>query len=95
MEHILEALYDTPIGDNGLPHEPDSPVLENAKTRSRLMEQLRAELTPRQNALLDACNDLQDASDDDFSYRKFVYGFRLGAALTLEILQGREALLNS
>lgn len=48
-----------------------------------------------QTALLDAYDDLADDAEEDFSYRKFVYGFRLGAALALEIVQGREKLLQT
>lgn len=93
MESILEWLCDAPIAYNARPCAPDSPALEHVKARVQLMDSLRSTLTPEQTALLDACDDLSDDAEDDFSYRKFVYGFHLGAALTLEILQGRDALL--
>lgn len=80
MESILDWLCDTPIAYNARPHTPDSPALENVKART---------------ALLDAYDDLADDAEEDFSYRKFVYGFRLGAALALEIVQGREKLLQT
>ena len=94
MKSILESLCDAPIGRNARPHEPDSPVMKTLKTQIEVMQQLRAQLTPEQAALLDAYDSLQDASGDDLPYQKFVYGFHLGAALTLEILQGQESLLN-
>lgn len=78
MESILDWLCDAPIAYNARPHTPDSPALENVKART---------------ALLDAYDDLADDAEEDFSYRKFVYGFHLGAALALEIVQGREKLL--
>lgn len=80
MESILDWLCDAPIAYNARPHTPDSPALENVKART---------------ALLDAYDDLADDAEEDFSYRKFVYGFRLGAALALEIVQGREKLLQT
>lgn len=95
MESILEWLCDAPIAYNTRPHAPDSPALENVKARVALMDQLRSKLTPEQTALLDAYDDLSDDAEDDFSYRKFVYGFHLGAALALEIVQGREKLLQA
>lgn len=80
MESILDWLCDAPIAYNARPHTPDSPALENVKART---------------ALLDAYDDLADDAEEDFSYRKFVYGFRLGAALALEIVLGREKLLQT
>lgn len=95
MKSILDLLCDAPIAYNARPHPQDSPALENVKARIALMDQLRSKLTPEQTALLDAYFDLSDDADDDFCYHKFAYGFHLGAALVLEIIQGRDALLNS
>ncbi len=94
MESILEWLCNALIAYNARPCAPDSPASENVKARVRLMDSLRSMLTPEQAAMLDAYDDLSDDAEDDFSYRKFVFGFHLGAALTLEILQGRDALLS-
>ena len=93
MERILEILCDSPIGTNALPHAPGSPEMKTIRTRMDLMERLRAQLTPQQVELLDRYEDLGVEVNDDFCYRKFNYGFCLGAFLMMELYQERAELL--
>ena len=92
MENILELLCDLPLPLNRPSPEADEAHRKNWQARMDLMDRLQQLLNPEQTALLNAYRDLGDAEADDLDYRKFVYGFHLGAALTMEILLGRQQL---
>ena len=93
MRPILEQLCDIPIGTSERFNGPSPTAVQDLKTRTALLEQLRARLTPEENAMLNAYFEMEEQSGEDFAIRKFQYGFCLGVSLMLEVLEGRQQLL--
>lgn len=93
MYSLLEQLYDSPLPSFDKVFEQDSDFVKYVRIRNENCEKLKAELNDRQKEYLDSCIDAACEVDDILKFEKFMYGFRIGSLLAMEIMEGKMELL--
>lgn len=93
MYSILEQLYDAPIGFNGVPFGQDSDFVKAARVKCENLEKLEATLTDEQKKFFEAFLEADGEIEGIMKHQKFDYGFHLGALIMMEIMDGRDAML--
>jgi hypothetical protein len=93
MKSILKALY----GGSILPVEMNAPEGPEYRQINQKLDELKEgwqkKLGEEDGKLLDTILDLCHVADSLEVTASFEYGFRLGAALMVEVLAGREELI--
>jgi hypothetical protein len=92
MKNILEKLYDGHIFPDELivPEDPEYHSLN--KKIAAVMETWHEKLSETDYQLLELLLQLHCESNAMEASASFVYGFKLGAAIMLEVLAGKEDL---
>ncbi len=89
MQSILQQLFDSDIGLDGTPFPEDSPFMITVRDRREKLNKLMEQLNDEQKELLETCEDTENEINETIAYRKFVYGFRLGSLIMMEIMDGK------
>lgn len=93
MDSLLEQFYDTPFQPYDKMYDQNSDFVKYVRIRNENCEKLKAELNDRQKEYLDLCIDAASEVEDILKFDKFVYGFRIGSLLAMEIMEGKIELL--
>lgn len=92
MKSIIEELYDGNIYPDELivSDDPEYRILSNKL--SNMIKAWEKELSEDDNNKLEALLELQNQISGKDAAASFIYGFKLGALIVLEILSGKEKL---
>ncbi|WP_069997892.1 DUF6809 family protein [Cellulosilyticum sp. I15G10I2] len=93
MKTLLEELYNGNIFPDGLIISNDSAFRPLNKQISEAMEKLKNKLSENDFRDLEALLNLRSESSSMEATASFVYGFKLGATLLIEVLTGKENLI--
>lgn len=95
MDSILELLYDVPASWSGDPQGPDSEFVKTARIKYGHLDKLMDGLTESQKELFEAYCDADTKIEGMIHSSQFSYAFHLGAQMMLELIQGREKLMQA
>lgn len=93
MDDILKLLYDAPLGKHNSSISPESPLHNAIHLRAEHQERLIASLSEEQLDWFEAYADAEADVADLRSFRRFTYGFQLGALLMQAVSQGEKEIM--
>jgi len=93
VKTVLEELYDGNIYPDELIISKDPEYQPLNKKISEAMEMWKKKLSEDDYEQLEALMDLHSKSSSMDATASFVYGFKLGAAIIIEVLTGKEELV--
>lgn len=94
MKTILEELYDGNIYPDELIISKDPEYRPLNQKISDTLEMWKKKLSENDYKLLEALLDLRCESSSMEASASFMYGFRLGAVIMIEVLTGKEELVH-
>lgn len=95
MKTILEELYDGNIYPNELIVSRNPEYRPLSKKISEVMETWKKKLSEDDFQQLEALLNLRCKSSSMDAAASFMYGFKLGAVIMIEVLTGKEELIRS